>query len=321
LKTVNFKFLIGGSGKIIPMGRQNIITFLLIGYLAVTVILMLSRNVSITPDRLFIFLLFAALIIGRLRSFLRDWVPFLALLLAYEMLRGFADNHFTAHVGSLVTAEKTLFAGYLPTEVLQDLFYQPGRIGWQDIAATIIYFLHFPLPLAAAFFLWLKNKQQYYRFVIALLVLSFAGFITFLLFPAAPPWYAAQEGLISITKITNLAVDHLGWTWNLSYYYSRLNPNPVAAIPSLHAAYPFLVLLALRRYSKTLFWFFLPYPPLVWISTVYLGEHYCIDAIAGVAYAAAAYYLVYNFAAVKKFVLKVTPANISRRFKAIETTE
>ena len=303
------------------MGRQNIITFLLIAYLTVIVILMLSRNVSITPDRLFIFLLFAALIIGRLRSFLRDWVPFLALLLAYEMLRGFADNHFTVHVASLVTVEKALFAGYLPTEVLQDLFYRAGTIGWQDIAATVIYFLHFPLPMAAAFFLWIKNRKQYYRFVIALVVLSFSGFITFLLFPAAPPWYAANEGLISITKITNLAVDHLGWTWNLSYYYSHLNPNPVAAIPSLHAAYPTLVLLALRSYSKKLFWFFLPYPPLVWLSTVYLGEHYVIDIIAGVIYALAAYYFVYNFAAVKRLVFKFFPERALSQRQDLEPSE
>jgi len=303
------------------MGRQKIITFLLIAYLVVIVVLMLSRNVSITPDRLFIFLLFAAIILGRLKSFLRDWVPFLALLLAYEMLRGFADNHFTVHVGSLVSAEKALFAGYLPTEVLQDLFYKAGTIGWQDIAATIIYFLHFPLPLAAAFFLWVKNKQQYYRFVVALIILSFAGFITFLLFPAAPPWYAANEGLISITKITHLTVDRLGWTWNLSYYYAHLNPNPVAAIPSLHAAYPTLVLLALRRYNKRFFWFFLPYPPLVWLSTIYLGEHYAIDVIAGVAYAAAAYYLVYNFATVKRLVLKYAPNYVTTRIKGLESTE
>lgn len=303
------------------MGRQNVITFLLIGYLAVVVILMLSRNVSITPDRLFIFLLFAAIIIGRLKSFLRDWVPFLALLLAYEMLRGFADNHFPVHVASLINTERALFGGYLPTEVLQGLFYRAGAIGWQDIGATVIYFLHFPLPLAFAFFLWLKNKQHYYKFVIALLVLSFGGFITFLLFPAAPPWYASQEGLISITKITNLVVDKLSWTWNLSYFYSHLNPNQVAAIPSLHAAYPTLILLAIRRYDKKLFWFFLPYPPAVWLSTVYLGEHYVIDIIAGVVYALAAYHLVYNFAAVKKFASNLVPKIAARKAESLEPSK
>jgi membrane-associated phospholipid phosphatase len=303
------------------MGRQNLVTPLLVGYLALVVILMLSRNVSISPDRFFVFLLFAAVIVGRLKTFLRDWLPFVALILAYDMLRGFADNHFAVHVAGLANAERALFAGYLPTEVLQDTFYREGSIGWQDIGATIVYFLHFPLPLAIAFFLWLKDRQQYYAFVVALIVLSFSGFITFLLFPAAPPWYAADEGLISVTKITNLAVDHVGWSWNLSYYYSHLNPNPVAAMPSLHAAYPTLVLLALRRFRKTYFWFFLPYPLLVWFSTVYLGEHYVIDVIAGAAYACAAYFVVYNFAAVKGLAVRLGATVSSRQLGNVEPSE
>src|SRR3972149_516411 len=296
------------------MNRQNTVTVLLVGYLAVIVALMLSRNISITPDRLFVFLLFAAVIVGRLKSFLRDWLPFVALLLAYEMLRGFADSHFSVHVASLVAWERAAFAGHLPTEVLQDRFYQAGQVRWYDIGATIMYFLHFPLPLVAAFFLWLKDKSQYYRFIVALLALSFAGFVTFLLFPAAPPWYAANEGLISVTKITNLAVDYLGWSWNISYYYQRLNPNPVAAMPSLHAAYPVLVLLALRAYKKKLFWFFLPYPFLVWFSIVYLGEHYVIDIIAGIFYAVATYYIVYHFEKIRSWV----SPKVSTGFRSIK---
>ena len=293
------------------MNRQNTVTVLLVGYLAVIVALMLSRNISITPDRLFVFLLFAAVIVGRLKSFLRDWLPFVALLLAYEMLRGFADNPFDVHVASLVAWERAAFAGHLPTEVLQDRFYQAGQVRWYDIGATIMYFLHFPLPLVAAFFLWLKDKSQYYRFIVALLALSFAGFVTFLLFPAAPPWYAANEGLISVTKITDLAVDHLEWNWNLSYYYSHLNPNQVAAIPSLHAAYPALVLLALRRYNRKLVWWFLPYPLLVWLSIVYLGEHYAIDVIAGVIYAVAAYVLVYDFATLRRLAPRLVSTRVN----------
>jgi len=282
--------------------RHNIITLLLLGYLALIVIFMLSRNISITPDRLFLYFFFGAIIVGRGKTFLRDWVPFLALLLGYEMLRGFADNFFRVNVENMVWLEKSLFLGHLPTEVFQNLFYTSGQIGLVDIGATIFYFLHFPLPLLTAFYLWVKDKHHYYRFVIALLVLSFSGFITFLLFPAAPPWYAAEQGLISITKITNLAVDYMGWTWNISYYYQRLNPNPVAAIPSLHAAYPMLVLLALHAYKKKLFWYFLPYPFLVWFSAVYLGEHYVIDILAGIFYAVAAYLLVYRWEKVQTWL-------------------
>ena len=296
------------------LNKQNIITILLLGYLAIIVVFMILKNISITPDRLFLYLLFAAIIIGRGKTFLRDWVPFLALLLGYEMLRGFADSFFKVNVENLVIWEKALFFGFVPTQVLQNIFYKSGQIGFVDVGATIFYFLHFPLPLVTAFFLWIKNKSHYYRFVVALILLSFTGFVTFLLFPAAPPWYAANEGLISITKITNLAVDYLGWSWNISYYYQRLNPNPVAAMPSLHAAYPVLVLLALRAYKKKLFWFFLPYPFLVWFSIVYLGEHYVIDIIAGIFYAVAAYYIVYHFEKIRSWV----SPKVSTGFRSIK---
>ncbi|OGY23871.1 MAG: hypothetical protein A2172_05040 [Candidatus Woykebacteria bacterium RBG_13_40_15] len=298
---------------------QNLINILLFAYLAVVIIFMLVKNISITPDRLFIFLLFAAVIVGRGKTFLRDWLPFLALLLGYEMLRGLADNFFSVHTSLLVTWEKLLFFGHIPTEFLQHVFYKAGQIGFIDIFATLMYFVHFPLPLAIAFFLWLKNRREYLLFVISFVILSFAGFITYLLFPAAPPWYASDHGLIHVTKITNLVVEKLGWSWNLSFYYTHLNPNQVAAIPSLHAAFPTLSLLSLRHYSKRLFWFFLAYPLLVWFSIVYLGEHYVVDIIAGVLYAVAAYYVVYNFEEIKKYfkelskLLRVRLVSLTRR--------
>ena len=38
---------------------------------------------------------------------------------------------------------------------------------------------------------------QYYDYVGSLIVLSLAAFITYLLIPAAPPWFAANEGVLS----------------------------------------------------------------------------------------------------------------------------
>lgn len=287
------------------LNRENTTTFLLIIYLIAVVVFMILKSISITPDRLFIFLLIGALIAGRGISFLRDWIPFFALLLGYEMLRGFADGGLTVHVGDVLAAEKALFFGHVPTQVLQSWLYHPGHVQWYDIGASVIYFLHFPLPLILGFFLWLKNRREYYKFIFALLLLSFSGFITYLLYPAAPPWYAADHGLVSgVNKILNVIITQIGWHWNLSYYYSHLNPNPVAAIPSLHAAYPFLAFLALRHYSKLAGWIFLPYCFLVWFSIVYLGEHYVIDALLGVAYATLAYNVAYhlNFAKAGEFV-------------------
>lgn len=275
--------------------RNKIINFLLVGYLLAIVIFMLSRNIAITPDRIFIFLLFGAVIIGRTKSFLRDWVPFIALLLGYEMLRGFATSSgFPIHVAEMVNLERSIF-GFIPGVELQRLFFNPNHIHIWDIGAVLIDFLHFPLPLIIAFYLWMKDRKDYWKFVVALLFLSFSGFVTYLVFPAAPPWYADQKmHLIHIHKIVDTVVAQLHWGWDFSQIYNHLNPNPVAAMPSLHSAYPWLAFLVLRKANKKIALFFLPYPFLVWISVVYLGEHYVIDVIAGIIYASVAYLVVYH---------------------------
>lgn len=282
-------------------------TLLFVGYIVAVVLLMLYRNVSITPDRVFVILLFGAVILGRGLTFLKDWVPFIALLLGYELVRGFADTAgFPVRVGELVNMEVALF-GFVPSEVLQRHFFDPNNIRFWDIGAVIIDFLHFPLPLLIAFYLWIKDKRFYWDFVIALLILSFSAFLTYLVYPAAPPWYAAKEaGLIEVTKIIDVVASHVGWGWDLSTIYHNLNPNPVAAMPSLHAAFPWLAFLALRNYNKKLGKLFLPYPILVWISIVYLGEHYIIDIIAGVTYASIAFFLVFHFAKIKRWFKKLT---------------
>lgn len=281
---------------------QRTITFFLVLYLIGVVTFMLVRNIAMTPDRFLVVLFFAALIIGRTKSFLRDWIPFVALIMAYEMLRGFATSTgYQIHISDMIDLEKSIF-GFIPTVVLQQNFFDPNHLHIWDYGATLIDFLHFPMPLIIAFFLWVKNKHHYWRFIAALLFLSFAGFLTYLVFPAAPPWYASQKAhLIDVHKIIDTVVNQIGWRWNFSYYYNHLNPNPVAAMPSLHSAYPWLAFLALWRYRKKIGLFFLPYPILVWFSVVYLGEHYVIDVIAGIIYASASYFVIYHFATVKKW--------------------
>ena len=45
--------------------------------------------------------------------------------------------------------------------------------------------------------LWKWKREQFHDFMAALIVLSMAAFTTYLLMPAAPPWYAAREGLLN----------------------------------------------------------------------------------------------------------------------------
>ncbi|MCI0344697.1 MAG: phosphatase PAP2 family protein [Chloroflexi bacterium] len=276
------------------------------GYVAVLTVLMIVGGVSITPDVLLIALGLAAVLLGRGRLFARDWVPFIGLFLAYELMRGFADNLGGAvHEADVLALERWLFAGLLPTQLLQDVLHPSSGLDPWAIAGTIFYLLHFPLPLAVAFFLWLRRRRAYYDFIAALILLSMVGFATYLVLPVAPPWLAAEHGLISgpdgqpaITYLKRQGFDDLARIFGFegrflfSYAIYEVNPNQVAAFPSLHAAYPFLAFLFARRQFGRPGWLMLPYSAGVWFSIVYLADHYVVDVIGGLAYAGLAYVAV-----------------------------
>lgn len=62
-------------------------------------------------------------------------------------------------------------------------------------------------------------------------------------------------------------------------------PNQVAAMPSLHMAYPcFICMYLFSIWGKKVLWMIL-LPIGVAISTLYLGHHYVVDLIAGYLYA------------------------------------
>jgi hypothetical protein len=261
------------------------------GLLSIVIVLLFIGNVSLTPDILLLVLFLGAIILGQAVSFLRDWLPFVGLLLAYESLRGIADNlGAVAHTTDLIDAESRLFAGAIPTLWLQQHLWS-GAVRWYDILFTTLYFMHFVLPLALAFWLWVRRPGRYWQFVISLIVLCFAGFLTYIVFPATPPWLAAKQGYLpEVTKVIDRVLDLFPTHMTVSSFYHNLNPNPVAAMPSLHAAFPWLVFLMLRQELHAKALWFLAYCAALWLAIVYMGEHYVIDAVTGIGYATAAFY-------------------------------
>jgi membrane-associated phospholipid phosphatase len=74
--------------------------------------------------------------------------------------------------------------------------------------------------------------------------------------------------------------------------FDLIQPDPFAAFPSLHSAYPWMIALFSFKVFKKKAIPVLIFPFGVWFSTIYLGEHYVIDVIGGVAYATIAFLLV-----------------------------
>jgi hypothetical protein len=290
------------------LGRRNerLLVLALVGYAVLVVVLMFQRGVALTPDVLAVAFGLSAVILGRGRLFLRDWIPFVALLLAYELMRGVADDTgIGVHIADMVQADRFVAFGALPTQILQDAFRSATSPDPIAILATIVYMLHFALPLVTGYVLWMWRRPQYYDFVASLIILSLAGFMTYLLIPAAPPWFAAREGLLDgpggVPLIAYLKpgafeqlAQALGFDGRFAYSFAfgGVNPNLVAAFPSLHVAYPFLAFLALRRAFGRIGWLALGYTFLVAFSVIYTGDHWIVDAVAGMAYAYVAFYLV-----------------------------
>ena len=140
----------------------------MLAYAALVVVLMVVGGVALTPDVLAVAFGLAAVLLGRGRLFLRDWIPFVVLLLAYELMRGIADDAgLPLHDTDLATADRLLAFGALPTQVLQDALRPAAGLDRIAIAATVVYMLHFALPLVTGFVLWIRRRADYYDFVAA----------------------------------------------------------------------------------------------------------------------------------------------------------
>jgi membrane-associated phospholipid phosphatase len=148
-----------------------------------------------------------------------------------------------------------------------------------------VYALHFVVPLAFAALVWQYRRGKYWRFMIALLLTSYAAFVTFMLVPTAPPWLASWAGSLDDVRL----IHHSSYSF---FIYNKASPNPVAAMPSLHASYPWLFFLfAIHLWGKRGAPVIL-YAFAVFLACVYLGHHYMADIIGGVIYATVAFYVV-----------------------------
>ena len=268
--------------------RPGPLVALSLAYLLLVSGVMIWRGISVSPDYLLLLLVPVALLSGRFVGFVRDWVPFIALFLGYEALRGISrDSGLPVHYGEVIRADRVLSGGADPTQWLQG---QLGSVRWLAVACTVVYFCHFLIPVAVGMVLWLVDRVQFLRYTVALLAMSFAAFVVFLLIPVAPPWLTDQHGLLpGVHSLIDLPSA-------VSPYYNHLNPDPVAAFPSLHAAYPLLGALALWPVTRRGAGLALAWSAAVWFSVVYLGQHYVTDILGGIVFAAGAWLAVARLA-------------------------
>lgn len=216
---------------------------------------------------------------------LTDWLPLIAALVVYDLSRGVADElGMPIRVTELVTAESWLFGGTIPTVWLQDHLLGPhGVPPWWTLLTGIVYTSHFLVPWLVAAVFYAYSRPIWAKYMRRVLVLSYLGLTTYILLPAAPPWFAAEVGAIDV-PVGRVAGFGFGIVpLDVSTRWLEAQGNPVAAMPSLHAGFAFLVAIALWPLASR-WWLRIPlvlYPLAMAFALVYGGEHYVVDVLAG----------------------------------------
>jgi hypothetical protein len=273
-----------------------------------------------TRDWVFAWALLGALAVslgdigGWLRGVVVDWLPFFLVLTVYDLARGGADGLIApTHFLPQADVDAWLFGGAIPTVWLQEHLHRAGEVRWFEVAAFVVYVSHFFVTPLLAAVLWVRDRWAFRRFAAGLALLTLLACITFVAFPAAPPWMASEHGLIgpSTRLIPQL------WTWlgigaeqgivGTGYRYA----NEVAAVPSLHAALALLVALTVwprRWWARALV---AAYPLAMALAIVYTGEHYVSDVLLGWLYA------VVSFAAIRALARRLDARREDRRMTII----
>ncbi|MBD0293244.1 MAG: inositol phosphorylceramide synthase [Jiangellaceae bacterium] len=222
-----------------------------------------------------------------------DWLPLLAALVLYDHTRGIADSlGIPVRILELVDAERFVFIGTLPTAWLQEHFFDPAQLRWWDAAASLVYVTHFVLPWALAAVLYVRSRPSWVGYVRNVIVLSYAGLATYILLPAAPPWYASGYGYVpeQMDRVATAGWPLLGLRSAGAWLdQAQADSNAVAALPSLHAAFALLVSVTLwtlvrNRVARALI---AVYPLAMALTLVYGGEHYFVDVLLGWVYVGA----------------------------------
>jgi len=94
-----------------------------------------------------------------------------------------------------IHVENALFGTPAPTVRFQSyLWHGAHHLHWWDYATWFIYLTHFFATLVVAAVLWTWAHDRFARYATMVCALALAGFATYVLYPAVPPWLAAQHG-------------------------------------------------------------------------------------------------------------------------------
>lgn len=254
--------------------------------------LLLSRIlIGFKVEQLILILIFNSLfyLSHSTRKFITGFSVFIVFWIIFDYMKAFPNYQYnTVHIESLYKAEKYLFGininglSLTPNEFWER---RPNTI--LDIMSGFFYLCWMPVPLFFSAWLFFTNKRkQFMHFALSFLFVNLIGFVGYYIYPAAPPWYVQQYGFdFHAHTPGNTAglrrFDEFFHAGIFSALYSK-SSNVFAAMPSLHSAYPVIVLYyGLKNKLGLINIFFAAVVVGIWFAAVYSSHHYVLDVLVG----------------------------------------
>jgi len=212
--------------------------------------------------------------------FAKHWIPFIGFFFLYEFIRGYVDDISPFYNTTLLWIYKleSLMFKELPTAFLQRIFLENRFI----VNFSLFFYASFYyFPFFSAFAIWLNNTKKFEKFALKFLLLSFIGLIFFFLIPTAPPWLVDHNLNLGLERViyTDTILKQIA---GVSIFYYFVYGNAVAALPSLHTAWPvFTALFLIKEYKSKIFYILLIVPIMISFSVVLSAEHFLLDVVAG----------------------------------------
>ena len=187
-----------------------------------------------------------------------------------------------------VKVDRMIGLGKTPTIRLQRAFGRPGHANALEKVLIWSHWLWFFVPHGTAVYLLARHPERFARGAAHIYGTFDLGLIGYWAAPTAPPWYAAQKGLMDdglTPELRRMMVEYGEQFWKSGWQplYGFLGGNPLAAMPSLHFATSVMAARLLGetgRLAGALGW---GYATTLGVALVYLGEHYVVDLAAGYA--------------------------------------
>jgi hypothetical protein len=263
-----------------------IVSLISAGYLLLSYYL-----IGYKSDQLFLVILFNGLfyLSSNTRKFILGFSIFIFYWVIFDYMKAFPNyNYNTVHIADLHNLEKSIFGikvnGVLLTP---NEYFQSKGSTFLTIITGIFYLCWIPVPLSFAAYLFFKNRRQFIYFAITFVLVNLLGFVVYYLYPAAPPWYVQYNGFVfrpsTVANTGGLAKFDTYFNIHLFKSIYAKGSNVFAAMPSLHSAYPVIVLYYGIKNRLGPINICLAIVMIgIWFTAVYASHHYILDVIAGI---------------------------------------